>query len=193
MPCTVLWEWFRPVWGNSRMEFEESKNECELHFLLHTLNYDAHFISKKKNDWQYMYGINGMAQNSLNQGEEVLIPEYRMIDAGMFAMASKSMERWSFNGGFRYDVRHITSDELQEEGVLRFAEFTRFFNSVSGSVGTVYTCGENCSLRMNVARGFRAPNISELASKPSLWLMVALKPIERLGCSTLPPLTDDDV
>lgn len=149
---------------NSRMEFEESKNECELHFLLHTLNYDAHFISKKKNDWQYMYGINGMAQNSLNQGEEVLIPEYRMIDAGMFAMASKSMERWSFNGGFRYDVRHITSDELQEEGVLHFAEFTRFFNSVSGSMGTVYTCGENCSLRLNVARGFRAPNISELAS-----------------------------
>lgn len=149
---------------NSRMEFEESKNECELHFLLHTLNYDAHFISKKKNDWQYMYGVNGMAQNSLNQGEEVLIPEYRLFDAGVFAMASKKLSQWSFNTGIRYDVRHIVSDELQEEGNVRFVDFTKIFNSISGSIGTVRTCGENCSLRLNLARGFRAPNLSELAS-----------------------------
>ena len=105
-----------------------------------------------------------MAQNSLNQGEEVLIPEYRLFDAGVFAMASKKLSKWSFNTGVRYDVRHIVSDELQEEGNVRFADFTRIFNSISGSIGTVRTCGENCSLRLNLARGFRAPNLSELAS-----------------------------
>lgn len=149
---------------NSRQEFEEAKDECELHFLLHTLNYDLQFISKKKQNWQYSYGMNGMVQNSMNRGEEVLIPEFRLFDAGVFAMLSKNLEHWSFNGGVRFDVRHIVSDELVEEGALRFVDFTRLFNSISGSFGTVYRCGDATSLRLNIARGFRAPNISELAS-----------------------------
>lgn len=149
---------------NSRMEFEESEDECALHFLLHTLNYDVHFISKKRNEWQYSYGVNGMAQNSLNRGEEVLIPEFRLLDIGAFAMASKNIGRWSINGGARYDIRTIDSDEYTEEGTIRFTDFTRTFNSFSGSIGTIFTCSDACALKLNMARGYRAPNMSELAS-----------------------------
>lgn len=149
---------------NSRQEFEESKDECELHFMLHTVNYDLHFHSLKKNQWQYSYGVNGMFQNSQNQGEEVLIPEFRLFDAGLYAMASKELEHWSFNGGVRYDMRHVNSDEFSEDGALRFVDFTRTFNSISGSFGTICNVNDALALRLNLARGFRAPNMSELAS-----------------------------
>jgi iron complex outermembrane receptor protein len=42
--------------------------------------------------------------------------------------------------------------------------FTRHFNGVTGSVGAVCNINEHFNLRLNLARGFRTPNMSELAS-----------------------------
>ncbi len=47
---------------------------------------------------------------------------------------------------------------------LKFAGFSRNFSNISGSVGMSYAASDLITLKANVARGFRAPNLAELAS-----------------------------
>lgn len=145
---------------NQRQEFEESADEYGLFFLLNTLNYDIKYQRETAEGWKYAAGVNGMFQDSENKGEEYLIPDYRLFDAGLFATASKQLGNWVLSGGLRGDIRLLHSLELED----RFTDFNRTFPGISGSIGAVRTIGENVHLRMNLSRGFRAPNLSELAS-----------------------------
>ena len=139
---------------NCRQEFEESEDDYELYFKLHTLTYDLRYITNEWKNWKFSAGVGGMYQNSGNKGEEYLIPDYHLFDVGVYATATKTIgERWTLNGGLRYDHRH-----------MHFTGVSRSFNGVTGSVGAVCNINEHFNLRMNVARGFRTPNMSELAS-----------------------------
>ena len=150
---------------NRRQEFEESMDEYELYFKLHTLTYDLRYITNEWNGWKLSTGIGGMYQKSGNEGEEYLIPDYRLFDFGLYATATKSLgDRWTLNGGVRYDHRRLHGDELEEDGELRFTDFTRHFNGLTGSIGAVFNVSDNLNIKLNLARGFRTPNMSELAS-----------------------------
>ena len=150
---------------NRRQEFEESMDEYELFFKLHTLTYDLRYITNEWNGWKLSTGIGGMYQKSGNEGEEYLIPDYRLFDFCLYATATKTLgERWTLSGGLRYDHRRLHGDELIEDGDLRFTDFSRHFNGLTGSIGTVCNLNDHFNLRLNLARGFRTPNMSELAS-----------------------------
>ena len=150
---------------NRRQEFEESMDDYELYFKLHTLTYDVRYITNEWNGWKLSTGIGGMYQTSKNEGEEYLIPDYRLFDFGLYATATKTLsDRWTLNGGVRYDHRRLHGDELMEDGEQRFTDFTRHFNGVTGSIGAVFNVNDNLNVKLNVARGFRTPNMSELAS-----------------------------
>ena len=150
---------------NRRQEFEESMDEYELYFKLHTLTYDLRYVTNEFNGWKLSTGIGGMYQKSVNEGEEYLIPDYRLFDFGLYATATKTLgDCWTLNGGVRYDYRRLHGDALQEDGEMRFTDFSRHFNGLTGSVGAVCNINEHVNLRLNVARGFRTPNMSELAS-----------------------------
>ena len=151
---------------NRRKEFEDEENpeQCGLNFLLHTVNYDVHYVTPENNDWKIATGVNGMYQRSLNEGTEYLVPAYHLFDFGVFATAERSLGKWNLSGGLRYDNRHLHSEHLDEDGAERFAAFSRSFNGVTGSLGAVYNVTDNLNMRVNLSRGFRAPNISELAS-----------------------------
>ena len=150
---------------NRRQEFDESMDEYELYFKLHTLTYDLRYITNEWNGWKLSTGIGGMYQKSGNEGEEYLIPDYRLFDFGVYATATKSLgNRWTLNGGVRYDHRRLHGDELMEDGEQRFTDFSRHFNGLTGSIGAVCNINEHFNLRLNLARGFRTPNMSELAS-----------------------------
>lgn len=146
--------WLKAIVGyqqNQRQEFEEDANEYELYFKLHTVTYDLRYLSQEFNGWKMAGGINGMWQQSLNLGEEALIPEYKLFDFGAYATVSKTLDHFTLNGGLRYDNRHIDFH-------------SRNFSGVTGSVGAVWNVTEHLNLRLNLARGFRAPNMSELGS-----------------------------
>ena len=149
---------------NRRKEFEESADEYGLCLQLHTVNYDVRYVSEEKDGWRFSTGVNGMGQKSINLGDEFLIPDYSLFDAGVYATASKALNRWNLSGGLRFDYRYLNARGLEEDGEMRFEDFTRHFSGVTGSVGA--TCGitERLDLKFNLARGFRTPNISELAS-----------------------------
>ncbi len=145
---------------NRRQEFEEDEKEAGLDFRLNTLNYDLKYISKDLDGWMLAAGIGGMYQESDNLGEEVLIPAYRLLDAGLFATATKAMDKFHFSGGIRGDLRALHS--LARIG--KFDDFSRRYFGLTGSAGIVYSPMDNLNIRANVARGFRAPNLSELGS-----------------------------
>ena len=150
---------------NRRQEFEESEDDYELFFKMHTLTYDLRYVTEEFNGWKLSTGIGGMYQQSGNKGEEYLIPDYRLFDFGIYATATKTLgDRWTLNGGVRYDHRRLHGDELMEDDKMRFTDFTRHFNGLTGSIGVVCNINEHFNLRLNVARGFRTPNMSELAS-----------------------------
>ena len=149
---------------NRRKEFEDALDLYNLYFQLHTLTYDVRYTSGDLNGWKLTGGMGGMWQRSLNKGDEYLIPAYRLTDVGLFAMAQKEAGRWSLSGGLRYDHRRLHSERLIEDGTERFSDFSRSFSSASGSVGAVLHVTDKINVRTNLARGFRAPNMSELGS-----------------------------
>ena len=151
---------------NRRQEFEEEEqpDECGLDFLLHTVNYDLHYLSTEMNGWKFAAGVNGMWQQSINKGTEYLVPAYRLFDYGLFATMSREIGRLNISGGLRFDQRHLHSEALEEEGELRFQDFKRNFNALTGSIGMTYELSSNWNVKLNLSRGFRAPNISELGS-----------------------------
>ena len=145
---------------NRRREFEESSSEAGLDFRLNTLNYDVKYQASLDGGWKLSSGIGGMLQQSENLGDEYLIPAYRLADAGVFVTASKSLGAWTLSGGLRGDIRWLSSEALEQ----RFTAFRRRFSGITGSIGAVRPLGEHFTLKINAARGFRAPNLSELGS-----------------------------
>ena len=148
---------------NRRREFEEA-DELGLDFRLHTINYDVHYLQAADTDWQYAAGISGMWQHSENLGQEYLIPSYRLFDVGAFASVTRQFDNLTLSGGLRYDIRHLHSYEQEDEGELRFTDFTRNFSGLTGSIGAIYNITPKLNMRLNLSRGFRAPNLSELGS-----------------------------
>ena len=150
---------------NRRQEFEESADEYELFFKLHTLTYDLRYLTHECDGWKFSTGIGGMYQKSGNEGEEYLIPDYRLFDFGIYATTTKAIgDSWTLNGGVRYDHRRLHGDELIEDGEMRFTDFSRHFNGLTGSIGAVCNINKHFNVRLNLARGFRTPNMSELSS-----------------------------
>ena len=136
---------------NRRQEYEESASDYELYFRLHTLTYDVRYLTDEFSGWRITVGVGGMWQQSQNLGEESLIPEYHLLDIGTYATVGKTLRRWTINGGLRLDHRHL-------------AYANRNFNSLTGSLGAVWNATDKINVRLNMARGYRAPNMSELGS-----------------------------
>lgn len=148
---------------NRRKEFEEP-GELGLDFRLHTINYDVHYLSPDYSGLTYSAGVSGMWQHSENLGEEYLIPSYRLLDVGAFGSATYALQRFTLSGGVRVDMRRLHSYEQEDEGEMRFQNFKRNFSGVTGSIGAIWNLTNQMNLRLNLSRGFRAPNLSELGS-----------------------------
>ena len=143
----------------------EEEGLCGLDFRLHTVNYDVHYQTGEWNGWKSAFGIGGMYQRSENLGDEFLIPAYNLFDVGVFATTCRDFGHWHVSGGLRYDTRHLHSHSLwTEEDGQRFKAFSRNFSGLTGSLGAICNLTDQANLRINVSRGFRAPNLSELGS-----------------------------
>jgi len=160
---------------NRRKEYE-NPYQYGLFFLLNTLNYDIRYTFPELKGWKMTTGVNGMWQQSRNKGSEFLVPAYRLFDYGIFTIVSKESGKFNFSGGFRFDQRNeeINALSLNAKGEVvsstdpdateRFSSLDKTFNGVSGSLGVTYQISETAYTRLNVSRGFRAPNIAELSS-----------------------------
>ncbi len=151
---------------NQRAEFGNplDLSEQSLFFNLKTLNYHFQWQLPEKKEWHTTIGLNGMQQSNQNGGVETLIPEYGMFDFGIFVYSQRLFKKATLSGGLRYDNRKINSHQFYEGTVLKFQSFKRKFSNISGSIGISLEPTDALTLKFNLARGFRAPSLAELAS-----------------------------
>lgn len=151
---------------NLRQEYGNPTNALEksLAFDLKTFNYHLQWQLPEKKEWHTSVGINGMQQANQNKGLETLIPEYALFDVGMFLYSQRIFKKATWSGGLRFDNRSVHSDEFFDGPTLKFRGFKRNFSNVSGSVGVSMEPSPALTLKLNMARGFRAPTLAEMAS-----------------------------
>ncbi len=163
---------------NQRQEYADvlKENQYGLYFLLNTINYDVRYVLPEKNNFNFSFGANGMEQTSENKGSEFLIPEYNLFDIGVFAIAKKTIDKLDISGGIRYDSRNEHGKDLflnaegekingnTPDAFHQFSTFNSTFTGISGSLGATYQFSENVFTKLNISRGFRAPNIAEISA-----------------------------
>jgi len=149
---------------NDRKELEESYEITGIHMQLRTGTYDIKYYPTIFGKWETALGLSGMLQENTNSGEEYLIPNYNLKDAGAFATAKLNLENTTFNVGIRYDQRKITMEGLTEDSLLIFVADDKTFSSPTGSIGFTHAFSESITIKSNIGRGYRAPSISELSA-----------------------------
>lgn len=150
--------------------------------VLNTVNYDLKYNLPTFNGIESSIGVNGMYQANRNRnGTDFPIPDHDLFDAGAYFFARKTIGKVDISGGLRYDNRHINWDDFyvgpnaatgfdghvsaQSLGAnLQFPAFSHVYQGLSGSLGLTYNITERVMLKANIARGYRAPNITEIGS-----------------------------
>ena len=154
-----------------------------LYLLLNTYTYDVKYYFKERNGFSVTTGINGMYQdNNVTKGTEYIIPSYRQFDVGPFVFVKKRMDKLEFSGGLRYDVRDYSNADLYSvtdpatgfDHVVNgkdtmgadhaFSAYKHTFSGMSGSIGLSYKFNDQFSMKANLGRGYRAPNVSEISA-----------------------------
>ena len=150
--------------ANDRSEFANSPI-ANLHMKLKTFNYDAKFHFPKWGKIESILGIQGMHQTNTNSGEEYLIPDALTNDFGIFGTANYEWKSNAIQAGLRFDNRKISSESQGNQGAEgSFQAIAKTFNSFNAAVGYKTNLLDQLSLRLNLASGFRAPNLAELTS-----------------------------
>ncbi|MBS1645928.1 MAG: TonB-dependent receptor [Bacteroidetes bacterium] len=146
------------------------------YFFLNTINYNVQYVLPEKKHWEVSFGVNGMQQNSQNRGTVYLVPEYNLFDLGGFAIAKKTFKKLSVSGGARYQLRNLQGKDMYTdslgnkiatpniESIHRFTAYNSRFTGFAGSIGATYDFSKNLYAKVNIARGWRAPNIAESGS-----------------------------
>jgi iron complex outermembrane receptor protein len=169
------------VQQNVRQEFSHPENVTipGLYLVLNTFTYDIKYFLPEFYGWETTIGVNGMLQTNGNHGTEFIIPDYRLFDLGPFALIKKNFDKLDLSGGIRYDSRYFNNNQMHTgrnpqtgfdmqvsspDSTLVFSKVNKTFSGISGSVGATYNLSDQISVKANVSRGFRAPNISEISA-----------------------------
>jgi len=161
---------------NSRQENNDPTvpNTPIIFYSSNALTYDVRYNLPQKNGLDISVGSNGVYQASRSLGLLLLIPDYNYFQMGGFAVANKQFGNVRLSGGVRYDARtfhgldHWVDSTTQEPAAAKapnafheFEGFTSHFSGFSFSAGGAYNISKNVYAKLNIARGWRAPNVAE--------------------------------
>lgn len=157
--------------------------QAGLYVVLNSLNFDTKYNLPEFNGWETTAGVSGMYQvNKSKNATDFPIPDYNLFDLGGFLFAKKSFGKFDWSGGIRFDHRNTRWKDFyvadnpengfskKAEGAeidvaeLQFPAFAHQYKGISGSLGLTYNISSKLLVKVNVARGYRAPNITEIGS-----------------------------
>lgn len=186
---------------NQRQEFNDPTipDVSDIYYYSNAVTYDLRYISPKMGGFDYSVGLNGAYQKSQSLGTVMLIPDYDFTQVGFFVIANEKVnEHLYLSGGVRYDTRTFNGidhwvdsttqapiDPNGPNGFHEFQGFTSKFSGVSGSIGATYDFTKNVYAKLNIARGWRAPNVAECGANG----VHDGTPVYELGDNTLTPET----
>ncbi len=128
-----------------------------LHMKLKTASYDIKYSLPKLGKFETIVGVQGMNQTNTNYGEETLIPNATTNDFGILATSHIHFDNLDIQLGARFDNRHVNV----------VSGLKKDYNSVNGALGFKTNLSKTITARLNLASGFRAPNLAELTSNGS--------------------------
>jgi len=162
---------------NDRNEFEEhhdddshhdEEEEPALRLKLKTFNYNVKYhLPTFKNGIESILGLQGMSQSNKNLGEELLIPNAKINDIGMFYTIHKQWNTSSIQAGVRFDARSLKTEKhtiVHDGDIHEFNALDNNYTSFTASLGYKFLLFDTVTTRINTASGFRAPNLAELTS-----------------------------
>lgn len=135
---------------------------------LNTLTYESKLYLPSGETSEYIIGIQGMTQTNRNQNNRAsqFLPDADVNNFGILALAQYTFfKKLKLQGGLRFDVYSTETFSLGTAGTENYhAPVSKDFSSLNGSVGATYSVNEKLLLRMNLAKAYRVPNLSELTS-----------------------------
>ena len=170
---------------NIRREFNHPTDQAQAgeYIVLNTLDYGLRYNIPTIWNIEPSFGFNGMYQRNANKNAtDFPIPNYNLFDAGTYLYAKWKHHKWTIAGGLRYDHRSENGDEMYIKpnpstgffqqvalsdstgGIRQFKTFHLHFQGLSGSIGATFQLDDQLSFKVNIARGYRSPNITEIAS-----------------------------
>lgn len=167
-----------------RREYSHPQNLdlAGLYLNMKTASYDVKFYLPDIKGLESMFGINGIYQvNNVDMGTEFVIPNYTLFDFAPFIYFKKEIKKINFAFGARYDTRVFKNTDLYTVinpstgfatvvtntigATKQFDTYSHTFSGFSGSFGLTYHINNKLLVKANIARGYRAPNISEISAK----------------------------
>ena len=170
---------------NIRREYSHptAPEQAGLYVRLNTINYGVRYIAPEFSGVEMTVGVNGMVQdNKSKEATDFPIPDYRLSDLGGYLYGKWAKDRLVISGGLRYDSRALNGKALYT-GIdprtgfgrqmslpdtagasMQFSVLHKQFTGLSVSAGVAFQLTDNISLKLNIARGYRSPNITEIAS-----------------------------
>ncbi len=133
-------------------EHKEEHEEAALDMTLRTTRFDLKAL-KSNNQYEIIFGSQGMYQMNNNFGHEVLIPNAETKDISLYTLLNKRKGNFQIQTGLRADLRTIN-----------FLNKSVDFLDYTYSLGGTYNLSERYVFRANIAKGYRPPNLYELSA-----------------------------
>ncbi len=160
---------------NFRKEIEENKDEVDLGLNQQNFMYDLKYFKALSPYLEAIIGVQGfyLSNKNLVDAGEFLIPDATKDDRSIYTLLNYNKDKWVLQGGIRYDYRKVVANA----GGSHFVDYgfilpgdpdsrslERTFDGVTASSGATYRPNSHWRFRLNVAQGFRAPDLAELFS-----------------------------
>lgn len=160
---------------NDRRELEENFDEVDLGLNQSHLFFNARASHQTTKNFKNTFGVQGsfIHNQNLKEAKEILIPDARSSDMGIYYMGNLELGDYFFQGGIRYDFRSVTADasaqNLVDYGFILPGEpdsrkLTKDFSGFTGSLGVSRKINTENTIKLNASTGFRAPDLAELFS-----------------------------
>lgn len=169
LKLTVGYHW------NIREEIESSQDEVDLGLRQGNFIYDLKYYKSLSPDLELITGVQGfyLRNENMEDSNDILIPDATKDDRSVYGLINLTKPKWIVQGGLRYDYRKVVANASKEHlinngfvlpGDPVDRQLTETFEGVTASGGATFKPVENWRIRLNVASGFRAPDLAELFS-----------------------------
>lgn len=160
---------------NFREEIEDNFDEVDLGLRQQNLMYDLKYFKSVLPELELIVGGQGFYLQNINyeHAEEFLIPDAVKDDRSIYTLLNYNKNKWVLQGGLRYDYRKVNANASGEKfidygfelpGSPENREIARTFGGMTTSGGATFRPSDKWRFRINIASGFRAPDLAELFS-----------------------------
>lgn len=160
---------------NLREEIETGEGFVDLGLNQTNIMYDVKYYKALNPSLEAIFGIQGFYLQSINYDDalEFLIPDAKKDDRSIYGLLNYNKDKWVIQGGLRYDYRKVNVDASSPHfvdfdfilpGEPENRQLERTFDGVTTSGGATFRPNSNWRFRLNIAQGFRAPDLGELFS-----------------------------